>query len=69
MSSPYSARVPTQILKPLYGAGLCEAVTWMPPATPNRSSAQYSVGVGTMPTSTTSTPDSVRARTSASRNA
>src|SRR3989338_11576080 len=44
------------IFMPLYSPGLCEALIWIPPSYFPFCTIKYTVGVGTMPISTTVAP-------------
>jgi hypothetical protein len=51
---------------PMYCAGLCDAVTMMPPSRPRDATAWYSTSVPTSPMYSTSAPASVIPRITAS---
>jgi hypothetical protein len=54
MAGPYSVAPPTRILKPLYSGGLWLPVIMTAPSTGRVAEAKYTIGVGTMPRSSTS---------------
>ena len=56
ISGPYSVAWPTASLKPVNSGGLWLPVIITPPCASRWNREKYSVGVGTIPMSTTSTP-------------
>ncbi len=68
IASPCRVTPPSTIFSPLYSGGLWLPVISTPEPVPSRWVAKYSIGVATMPMSTTPTPAERMPSTSASRS-